>query len=484
VLFRSVSGLQHYLDNFNPQWFSLLGHRRFDSNHSRTELGHIGEMQASGTIVIRLEPKGGVVPERLREASYRTFKGRTWQADLTEKDWADIQSTEANGDSYALLPGKTNLAVANIACYLDGGNALLPLPVGSGRLENLMAVRLQRNILGAVLEEGPGLVVFDACYGPGATIDSPPGATNEDLAIPAGETNALDQVLAELHLEGLSQAETLRRLNGFFQDKFTYSTWQGPAKPRRTNETALSRFLLRNRSGHCEYFATAGVLLLRRLGIPARYAVGFAVHESVGRKYVVRQRDAHAWCLVWNQRAGFWEDFDPTPASWVEAEAKRASALQFLSDAWSRLGFEFSKFWWGQTNLRRYLLWGVAPVLGLLLYQVVFRRRRRQRRDRGLSEAAILWPGLDSEFYQLERRLAGRGLIRHPSEPLSDWLQRAAQDPALAELRQPLEELLRLHYRYRFDPQGLSPEERRELSREAKACLEKVSHAALLVRFP
>ena len=62
----------------------------------------------------------------------------------------------------------------------------------------------------------------------------------------------------------------------------------------------MSRFLLRTRSGHCEYFATATVLLLRQLGIPARYAVGYAVHEATGRKYVVRQRDAHAWCLVWN----------------------------------------------------------------------------------------------------------------------------------------------------------------------------------------
>jgi transglutaminase-like putative cysteine protease len=53
---------------------------------------------------------------------------------------------------------------------------------------------------------------------------------------------------------------------------------------RFTNETPLARFLLRTRSGHCEYFATATVLLLRQLGIPARYAVGYAVHEASGRQ--------------------------------------------------------------------------------------------------------------------------------------------------------------------------------------------------------
>jgi hypothetical protein len=54
-----------------------------------------------------------------------------------------------------LLPRKTNTASVNIACYLDGGKALLPLPSGSGRLENLNAYVLHRNSEGAVLAEGP-----------------------------------------------------------------------------------------------------------------------------------------------------------------------------------------------------------------------------------------------------------------------------------------------------------------------------------------
>jgi hypothetical protein len=38
-----------------------------------------------------------------------------------------------------------------------------------------------------------------------------------------------------------------------------------------------------------------------------------------------------------------------------------------------------------------------------------------------------------------------------------------------------LEELLRLHYRLRFDPRGLSGPERETLTREAKRCLEKLA---------
>jgi hypothetical protein len=191
----------------------------------------------------------------------------------------------------------------------------------------------------------------------------------------------------------------------------------------------------------------------------------------------VRERDAHAWCLVWNDSKQTWEDFDTTPASWVAKETKSASAMQWFWDFWSRVRFEIAKLRWGQANLRQYILWALIPVLALLLYQIIFRRgrRRRPQSKTGKSAAAIFWPGLDSEFYLLEHKLAARGVPRQPSEPLSNWLTRALADPALADLRQPLQELLRLHYVHRFDPCGLSGQEREALTREAKICLDTLS---------
>jgi hypothetical protein len=236
-----------------------------------------------------------------------------------------------------------------------------------------------------------------------------------------------------------------------------------------TSETPLARFLLRSRSGHCEYFATATVLLLRRLEIPARYAVGYGVHEASGNRYVVRQRDAHAWCQVWDEARQIWQDFDTTPGTWVQEEAQRASSLQFLSDVWSRVGFEFSKLRWGQYRIRQYLLWSMVPVLAVLLFQIIFRRRRRARGSGQLTTSS--WPGLDSEFYQLEQRLMASGLRRKTGEPLSGWLARTQAEPVAKEVQQPLQELLRLHYRYRFDPQGLSRAERQRLRHQARACL-------------
>ena len=479
------------LQQFNGGYLSnLLAHfmRQFtDPMQTTTAIGQIGELKLSGQIVIRLQTKKGESPlVYLREASYRGYNSQNqrWNAGSPLSEFNDIInsiSPETNQTTWILPTGKTNTASVNIACYLYGGKALLPLPSGSGRLENLNAYVLHHNSEGAVLAEGPGLVIFDALYGPGATIDAAPDdnltATNLDYLVPTNEIPALDSVISEMNISGTNEEQKLLAVQNFFAGKFTYSLWQGPDKLATTNETSLTRFLLTSRSGHCEYFATATVLLLREMGIPARYAVGYAVHEPSHHGYVVRERDAHAWCLVWNGRTRNWEDFDTTPGSWIGIEGKRASFMEWFSDLWSWAGFQISKFRWGQSNLREYILWALIPVLVALLAQIIFRRGRRRRSQpkTGKSAAAIFWPGLDSEFYLLERKLAARGVARQPSEPLSGWLSRALDDPALADLRTPLRELLRLHYAYRFDPRGLSDAEREALTREAKTCLDTLS---------
>jgi hypothetical protein len=285
-------------------------------------------------------------------------------------------------------------------------------------------------------------------------------------------------VIEELNLPAnAADMQKRRALEQFFTGKFTYSTWQGPDKQAAAAETPLGKFLTASRSGHCEYFASATVLLLRQLGIPARYAVGYYVHEARGSGYVVRERDAHAWCLAWNSTTKCWEDFDTTPASWVATEGQNAGYRQWFSDAWSWLKFQFAKFRWGQTHLQRYVFWSLIPVLLALLVNIIFRRRRKRRGagdiDRRAAQTA--WPGLDSEFYRLEEKLASRGVARLPGEALSDWLTRALTEPGLAGWRGPLRELLRLHYRHRFDPRGLSSSEREELKRKAMDALAKIS---------
>ncbi|HVM49014.1 MAG TPA: DUF4129 domain-containing transglutaminase family protein [Candidatus Acidoferrum sp.] len=467
-----VARVFRFVENYNPQWFGRSPGGPINALESKTALGSIGRLKTSRKIIIRLEPKDGSrAPGLLRAATYRTYENKIWFSDIGRDRFEPVVE-ETNHTSWVLLRGKTNVAAVNIACYLPGEAGVLPLPTGCARLEDLPAFTLQKSALGTVVAEGPGLVIFDALYGPGDTADAPPDAV-EDLRVPSKETNALNKVIAELHVEPFNRKQAMRALAGLFDDpaKFHYSTWQGFDYTDPTKGTPLSQFLLRRRAGHCEYFATATVLLLRQLGIPARYSVGYAVHESSGTKYVVRQRDAHAWCLVWNEAVKTWQDFDTTPASWVAAESRGASLTLALSDLWSLITFEISKFRWGQTHLRQYILWALAPILALLLYQIIFRSRRRHDGRVAAPGESALWPGLDSEFYRIEQKMGERGAPRRASEPMSAWLARVLDDPALREARTQLCELLRLHYRYRFDPRGLSGAERKALRREAEQCL-------------
>jgi transglutaminase-like putative cysteine protease len=468
---RGVSAAAKFVDNYNAAWLAEWFHPSFDPTQSRTSLGEVGRIQTSGNILVRLEVPQGSPPALLRSASYRIYRAPVWSSGTSTNTFETVSEESTNQTSYVLLPGKPALASVQIGCYLNRGKDVLPLPSGCCRLDQLPAYIVQKNPLGTVVAEGPKVVVFDAGYGPGATMDAPAN-TNEDLLVPPREIEALDQVLTNLPVRGKSPMQVMKAVLNLFQDHYTYSTWLGNVPLEGTNETALSRFLLREKRGHCEFFATASTLLLRRAGIPARYAVGYAVHEAgSGRKYVVRGRDAHAWCLAWDAEQRIWRDFDATPASWIATEETRASAFQIVKDAWSRLWFEFSKFRWGQGHLRQYLFWGLVPVVALLVYQILFRRKRGRRRGSKGAVEVPLWPGLDSEFYRLEQRLVALGMGRRPDEPLSEWLERVAADPAMDRWREPLRQLLRLHYRYRFDPQGITEAERTELQLQAERCL-------------
>lgn len=91
--------------------------------------------------------------------------------------------------------------------------------------------------------------------------------------------------------------------------------------PALRGDQALENFVLEDKVGYCEYFATGMAVMLRATGIPARVAVGFLPGQltpadpEAGREvdeYTVSTRDAHAWVEVLFPGYG-WISFEPTP---------------------------------------------------------------------------------------------------------------------------------------------------------------------------
>jgi transglutaminase-like putative cysteine protease len=75
-------------------------------------------------------------------------------------------------------------------------------------------------------------------------------------------------------------------------------------------------FLFDLKTGYCDYYASAMVVLARAAGIPARIAVGYASGQSTelqdgSLRYVVTAADAHTWVEVYFPAYG-WVPFEPT----------------------------------------------------------------------------------------------------------------------------------------------------------------------------
>jgi len=74
-------------------------------------------------------------------------------------------------------------------------------------------------------------------------------------------------------------------------------------------------FLFDLKEDFCEYFASAMTVMLREMGIPARFVEGYTtgtLDPNTG-KYVVKELAAHAWVAVYFPNYG-WIEFEPTPS--------------------------------------------------------------------------------------------------------------------------------------------------------------------------
>lgn len=121
---------------------------------------------------------------------------------------------------------------------------------------------------------------------------------------------------------------------------FTYSLDQiAPPEGR----DPVEMFLFETRQGHCEYFASAMVTLLRAMGIPARIATGFvaAEYNNVSGYFTVRKSDAHAWVEV-QMEPGRWDTFDPTPAGELQSTRRAAGGpIAWMKHLWDAIEFSW-----------------------------------------------------------------------------------------------------------------------------------------------
>ncbi len=471
-----LTRLQQIVEAKGLEWFYNLERDDTDPWQSMTAIGYIGNLKPSNRILFRVRPDDkSSLPILLREASYNKYNFSKWFSGNSE--FAELEP-EADGSTWNISGEQKEYQRIQVSVSLKNGRGLLKLPTGAFRIENLPVMQASRNSFGAVkVNEGPGLAVYNISFGQHST-DSPPG--KDDLLIPEREQPAVLQTARELGIAGAGTEEVLKILDNFFTDRFSYSLRLNPGQ----FPTPLADFLVRSRTGHCEYFATATVLLLRAAGIPARYTTGFSAHEysKMEEQILVRDRHAHAWALVW--RSGSWQDIDNTPGTWRTEEEESASSWQFIGDLWSWAVFRFTLWQWhtDKDGFSNYLLWLIIPLM-----LVPARRLWRKKRIRTLTEPEKKHrkisdhPGKDSPFYRIENRLIRMGFERGPGQSMYLWLRyigKTASFPGLPGTSLlSAEQILDIHYRYRFDPDGITEAERKAMEILVSNWLDKLDES-------
>ena len=208
---------------------------------------------------------------------------------------ADVQIDDLASRILPVPPG--TVALTGTPATLTSVGAVSPTPTTSGQ---------QYTTLSALPVADP-----ESLGGNAPVTTDPPALVQVDTALPALPPSI--EGIAESATVGaqspLAQAELL--VNWFRSGQFHY-TLDPPASPPGTDP--LINFLTQSKSGSCEQFAGAYVVLALLLGLPSRVVVGFTAGRYSGPgEITVRGADADAWPEVYlGPRAG-WVSFEPTP---------------------------------------------------------------------------------------------------------------------------------------------------------------------------
>lgn len=100
----------------------------------------------------------------------------------------------------------------------------------------------------------------------------------------------------------------------FFDKNYRYTLRPGMVQD---GENEIETFLFERKTGYCTHFASAAVMILRTLGVPARLAQGYMIsgyRVNANKKTSVRDSNAHAWVELYIDGTG-WVPVDFTPSS-------------------------------------------------------------------------------------------------------------------------------------------------------------------------
>ena len=448
------------------------------------QLGRIGQIQQSSTVVMHIEIQNDVRGEydlKWRGVALSLFDGKSWSNSFGQSQLRpsgegiyrlatppDLPGPRAASHRYIryrvlMEPLGTNVFfLAEQPLNLTGNYRLLTIDRG-GAVYNL---DVDHPINGYEAEsELPETNLQQLRF-----VDGPlPEGADQYLKLPPLDIR-ISQLAKQITASSATNYDRAVAIEQYLRTHFAYTL----QLPRTVPRDPLANFLFERRQGHCEYFASSMAVMLRTLGIPSRIVTGFRTGEfnDLTGQYVVRASNAHSWVEAYLPGSG-WISFDPTPGGTVSAPTG-FSRLQLYLDA-------AASFWreWiinydanhqrtlsqdAVSNTRRFLDearrwvasqhrallmsarrahrnisdfpvgWLVGAIVVAVLVMVLFNlpsllhalraHRLRSNPKRRPREAAALW------YDKMVGRLARLGWRKSPAQTPGDFVA-AIQEPAL-----------------------------------------------------
>jgi transglutaminase-like putative cysteine protease len=275
---------------------------------------NLNQPEDRAVIEYRTTAPGGVY---LRLASLPQFNGN---------GWSNVQIRLNSGQTLPTIPGisgepkdrrRTTVRV------LDFASQYLPMPYAPRAFDAPGDWRYDANSLVVVNADNRAQELRRLSY----TVESAdvepdlsdlnkavagtPADAEVTASVPSDLPDNLVQLANRITAKSDTAAEKAAAIQAYLRSsQFTYSTEPLPG----SGYEAMQNFLLRDRKGYCEQFASAMAMMARVVGIPSRVSVGFLPGAQEEDGWKVSIRDMHAWPELYFANYG-WVRFEPTPAS-------------------------------------------------------------------------------------------------------------------------------------------------------------------------
>jgi len=467
------------------------------------DLGEVGTLRTDPTIALRIEipdlpdPPPPRLAMHLRGAAFDTYDGRTWSRSLNQHDVAPHEGGVVwirRSQDPLHIPS----SVRDHAWRID----LEPIdpPVLFAPL-NAVAIQLRQRgelVLNPHLEiwsEPEGALRYNGSDERGVRyavfIGSDQDLAQETLtrsdedrytALPRNISDRVRKLAHQVVPETATPLEKARGIESYLRRSFSYDL----SSPAGRSSDPLDDFLFASRRGHCEFYSSAMVVLLRELKIPSRNVTGFigGSYNRFGHYYAVRQGDAHSWVEAFVPDHG-WQTFDPTPPSDAAPRSELSGVLAFMRDIieatsqrWDRyvVGYDLRQQVYLFETISRYgsrhaspliarirpiAIGGAVGAAGVIAYIILQRRSKRRTVAGPTKDARSRERILATALYELlETVMSAKGIPRGASTPPLRHAQ------SLEQLGHPLaDDVLHLTNVYldaRFGGAALSDDDRRD----------------------